>query len=478
MKNYITRRKQFYYSGLLLVVSFAFHFIVHAQKLLECPEPKVSKEYLARMKQQIKNMHSFKTQSGSMQIRVFAHIVENDDGTLAGATPDEILQEIETMKSDFAPADICFVYVGYNRITSTLLNNINVDTHDDEEDLFEPHLMPKCLNIFYTHQIRGKNPASGGGYGGITFSLPNTWCLVANGSLGRHTSSHETGHCFGLLHTFDYDRNGYENINGDDCDDLGDLMCDTKADPYSYRSRDCFSTNSDGDYTGYCTDPNGQNNFSPPYNNIMSYWHHAPESFTLDQRQFMDVNIIAESELEELTTTQNDIFFAGVNHVFEIDFESAKNSITAVGVNKLLQASQTALIAKMVIIGPGFHAKPSVGYTLLKANECSGFSSKAPIAEVQTTQRGQSVVINKIQSALKVYPNPATNYFVLQYTETNLFDAVVNIRNSSGVIIYSIRKSKTKELNEKINISGKAKGVYLIEVVTDTKRITQKLVLQ
>lgn len=477
MKNYITRRKQFYYSALLLIVSFAFHFIVHAQKILECPEPKVSKEYLARMKQQIKNMHNFKTQSGGIQIRVFAHIVENDDGTLDGATPDEILTEIATMNSDFAPADICFVYVGFNRIRSTLLNNINVDTHDDEEDLFEPHLMPKCLNIFYTHQIRGTNSASGGGYGGITFNLPNTWCLVANGNLGGHTSTHETGHCFGLLHTFDHDRNGYENINGDDCDDLGDLMCDTKADPYAYRSKSCFST-SNGDYTGNCTDPNGQSNFSPPYNNIMSYWHHTPESFTLNQRQFMDVNIFDESELEELTS-KDDILFAGVNHVFEIDFESAKNSITAVGTNKLLQISQTALIAKKVIVGAGFHAKPGTGgYTLLKANECSGVSSKTAIAEVQTMQPTQSAVINKIQPALKVYPNPATNYFVIQYSEQNSFDAVVNLRNSSGVTIYSSRKTKIKELNEKINMSGKAKGVYLIEVITDTKRITQKLVLQ
>ena len=41
-----------------------------------------------------------------------------------------------------------------------------------------------------------------------------------------------------------------------------------------------------------------------------------------------------------------------------------------------------------------------------------------------------------------------------------------------------MRKTKIKELNEKINMSGKAKGVYLIEVIAGTKRTVQKLILQ
>lgn len=90
MKNYITIKKQAYYTALLLVISFAFYFTAQAQQPLECPEPKVSKEKLQRMLQYRKNAASSKITSATIQVRVFAHIVSNNDGTLAGATPEDI----------------------------------------------------------------------------------------------------------------------------------------------------------------------------------------------------------------------------------------------------------------------------------------------------------------------------------------------------------------------------------------------------
>ena len=41
---------------------------------------------------------------------------------------------------------------------------------------------------------------------------------------------HEMGHLFGLLHTFE--GSGVENVDGSNCDLVGDLICDTPADPY------------------------------------------------------------------------------------------------------------------------------------------------------------------------------------------------------------------------------------------------------
>lgn len=283
------------------------------------------------------------------------------------------------MQNDFRSGDICFIYVGYDRIKNSKLNHIiEDDDHPDNDELFEPYVINSCLNIFYVDSIRGKNSSSGGKIGGITFELVSKFCLVTNKSLKKHTSSHEVGHCFGLLHTFDHERYGYENINGDDCDDLGDIICDTRADPYAYKGGFCYSSD-DGSYTGYCSDPNGQSNFDPPYNNIMSYWHRDPESFTLGQTQAMDVTIVNESDLSELISTDNYLFsgtyFVGAN------FKSASNTITVVGNCELLQFAQTGLFAKKIVVNAGFHAKPDVGgYTLLKGNECSGFALKSSIA--------------------------------------------------------------------------------------------------
>ncbi len=80
---------------------------------------------------------------------------------------------------------------------------------------------------------------------------------------------------------------------------------------------------------------------------------------------------------------------------------------------------------------------------------------------------------------MKVYPNPSTGAFYLNIESTGMNEAgdvIVKVFNSSGLQIYydilgSIQGSYTKM----INLSGSGKGLYFMQVITDTGSSTFKI---
>ncbi len=80
---------------------------------------------------------------------------------------------------------------------------------------------------------------------------------------------------------------------------------------------------------------------------------------------------------------------------------------------------------------------------------------------------------------MKVYPNPSTGAFYLNIESTGMNEAgdvIVKVFNSSGLQVYyvvlgSIQGSYTKM----INLSGSGKGLYFMQVITDTGSSTFKI---
>lgn len=86
------------------------------------------------------------------------------------------------------------------------------------------------------------------------------------------------GHYFNLLHTHDYE-NGYEYVDGSNCQSAGDFCCDTPADPKLSNS----TVNINCQYIGNSTDLNGDY-YAPDTHNIMSYSRKdCRDNFTSDQ---------------------------------------------------------------------------------------------------------------------------------------------------------------------------------------------------
>jgi hypothetical protein len=450
-----------------------------AQKELPCREPKVSREAVQKLIDSRKKMQN-RMQATSTQVRVYFHICTDNDGASPGATEEQVSKEFQAMQADYAAGGICFVYAGLGYTNSTLLNHINLDTHSDADDLFEAKTIPGCLNIFYLDTIRGENQSSGGRIGGYSFDIPGTFCIVSKASLGGHTSSHETGHCLGLFHTFSTKGFGFENISGSNCGVAGDLICDTNADPYAFNADDddCFSE-SNGFYNGACSDPEGHSNYSPPYTNIMSYWHHSPETFTNDQLGAMSFTIDDDDDIAALASA-NDLTIFQHTYDFGFVYKSAISSITTVGSLEFRQITQTGLFAKKIILSAGFHATPSAqGFTLIRANECNETFVSNITQQTKSDVTKQQLIEANQQASCKVFPNPSSGLFTVQYDSKEKFTASIVVRNMMGQVIYrNTPKEYLNNLNELINISGKTKGIYLVEIIAGEKRITSKVLIQ
>jgi len=226
-------------------------------------------------------------------------------------------------------------------------------------------------------KIGGNNTACSPpcGYGGIALGgIPGTYFLIAKGNIGDGvTVGHEMGHSLGLLHSFEK-AFGYERIDGTNASNTGDRITDTPADPYAYTDTSCFSVNATGClYTGTCSDPAGARNFTPPYNNLMSYWSSGcyPGQF-LTNGQFTNVNSVLNTNaavrncLSVSTVTQTAITVS-----LGFYMNSAINTFNTNG-NVIFNGSvKAALGGGTVFLNPGFRANPSTGQVKITSRPCN-----------------------------------------------------------------------------------------------------------
>ncbi len=153
----------------------------------------------------------------------------------------------------------------------------------------------KYLNIWVVNSI------GGGGGGGIIAGyaqfpfgfgggINNTYGVVIAAPFvraGERTLTHEVGHCFSLLHTF-------QSGCGSNCSNSGDWICDTP--PVTTSSFGCPTTNNTCSNDANGPDPYGTN-VVDMIENYMSY-NGCQNLFTLDQKADM------ESVLNSTSTTQ------------------------------------------------------------------------------------------------------------------------------------------------------------------------------
>jgi hypothetical protein len=109
---------------------------------------------------------------------------------------------------------------------------------------------------------------------------------IAKANVGdKKTISHELGHYFGLLHTFE--TSGELVDRKLNCSTSGDFLCDTEADPFP------FGTLEGCEYVSGTKDPSGTY-YTPPIGNIMSYYPpsckcgFSPGQFTLMTDVFLN----------------------------------------------------------------------------------------------------------------------------------------------------------------------------------------------
>lgn len=346
--------------------------ILFAQAPIFCREGNINAEDELRASQYLSRNQNGRGTSPNFIVRVFFHVFTDDDGTNAAATVEQIASEFDSLTSIYSTSNICFMKVGEDFINNTTINNnFNANT-DSTGSAFTGYKTPNCINIFYLKKIGGTNNSCPPpcGIGGIAFSGPADFCLVAETNIKfRNTVAHEVGHCLGLMHTFNT-RSGIEKISGSNSTTAGDKVADTEADPYSFAGSACYSASSSCNYTGTCTDPDGATNYSPPYYNLMAYWGcgnaRVITSGQLDRcYSFLPTSPKLVPCLS--STAPYVLSSSNVNSGFNI---WTATNISTSGTNTITSSAQAIIGANRVVISPGFRATPTSGYTRIISTDC------------------------------------------------------------------------------------------------------------
>lgn len=385
-------KKNYIYVSVFVLAVFVFTPFINAQNPLPCGNHKIDTiaETKAMQFQKGNATQSAISKNSALVnylVRVYFHIVVNDDGSNAPITPEQIAVEYATLLAGYAPDNICFLNAGTNYVYNTFLNTLFNADNDPEGTFFSPYQVPNCINVFYTQKINGNNNACNPpcGIGGIALGgIPGTFFLVAKSNIGKgSTISHEMGHCLGLLHTFET-VSGYENINGSNATTTGDHLADTPADPYAYNGNNCFSFGTNQcTYTGNCTDPDNATNYTPPYNNLMSYWWSGTDvngfyvncypDLVMTNGQFGRANSFLGSFIPLIgCSSATDVIQTGIAVSSGYYMNSAINTFTTSGSVSFSGSAKATIGGGTVYLKSGFRANPSNdGIVRIEAKPCN-----------------------------------------------------------------------------------------------------------
>ncbi|MEQ8910279.1 MAG: M43 family zinc metalloprotease [Vicingaceae bacterium] len=219
---------------------------------------------------------------------IVAHIVLDSSGN-ANILESDILDNIDFLNQHFEPICVSFEICDFNYVANYQYDSLHEDKERPEirvkNDLKDRINMMFIEGIEEVDGICGKATVGGIGTSGFVNILKS--CVGPS----DYTISHELGHYFGLVHTFE--GSGVELADGSNCETAGDQICDTPADPFvvgdpqeSY-VKDCrfISTKKDANDDFY----------NAHVGNIMSYYECQCE-FTVGQYRKMAETYLNSSQ--------------------------------------------------------------------------------------------------------------------------------------------------------------------------------------
>jgi hypothetical protein len=303
-------------------------------------------------------------------MKVFVHVIADDSGNNVAAGDSSVMRQMENMRQFFAAHNICFILAGYEQINNTDLNNHNVDTESSE---LVPFLIPGLMNIFIHKSLSGND----GNLNGNAYNIPNFFLSVVGSAIqsltNLSTTAHEMGHCFGLYHTFRSTNNGNttENVARSgtckNCEDEGDLLCDTPADR---EVDETVISQTNCVYTGNMVDDcNVPLQMAPT--NIMTYGRRScRNNFTTGQGIRATSFILSTSYLSDAIAP--DVLNIGFNANVSSGrfFALARNSVSInTGSFNISGPALANMNSTVVTLNPGVTLTPSgSGYTHVRTN--------------------------------------------------------------------------------------------------------------
>jgi hypothetical protein len=186
-------------------------------------------------------------------LSVAIHIV-TDSLNQPNITQQQINDGLDTVNHDFAP--ICLRFKICSQDTIYSYKYYRFDKQLETPEVESIYSVANIINVYIVGSIVNPGVA---GFAGPTGNI----AVLSHGCITDYKCwSHEFGHFFSLLHTFDTAA-GSEFVNESNCATAGDLICDTRADIDPAPITNC-------QWTGTNQDANGDY-YTPIIGNIMSY---------------------------------------------------------------------------------------------------------------------------------------------------------------------------------------------------------------
>lgn len=231
---------------------FLSNFTLYSQTECGTPTNTENNDYGAI----IQNRGVFQPNPGPYCINVYFHIVRRTDGT-GGFDTNEVDDLVDLLNNSFNLHNIFIVNAGVSFINNSNHYNVTV-TYSSQNNTINTNLfnnsVNNAVNFYLVNSIKEIAYPNDKYYYGIAQKVESKNFIVINEKALTSTSPHELGHCLNLFHTFQGTATGTsgcaEAIDGSNCIECGDYVCDTPAD------------NNTGNSGGY----------SPDLNNLMSYY--------------------------------------------------------------------------------------------------------------------------------------------------------------------------------------------------------------
>lgn len=286
--------------------------------LHEAPESIAARENrILQIKQQF--AETFQNANHTIQyIPIKAHILRKSDGTggLSLADLNTALVQINRYYINVGSGLQFYLCSAPNYINNTAFYDYD---NTEETALCNANDVNNAINLYFPNSILfGSLAVSGYAYFPSTLSVTNRVFVQAAYAIDTRTLTHELGHYFNLLHTFqsstDVNQTNREYVTRDvmqgaNCATKGDLLCDTPADPYGRDSLSLVGCS----YAGTARDPQGQL-YSPSLSNIMSYYPiSCGNTFTSGQYNRMNDGLLLRTNVSNQYTLNCGPTVTGVN---------------------------------------------------------------------------------------------------------------------------------------------------------------------
>ncbi len=193
-------------------------------------------------------------------VAIAPHIIRRSDGS-GGLPVAQYEQAMVDANLAYANTGIVFYTLGEIDYIDSDAFYLHIDSISEIDAMRTTNPVPDAINIYFTPNLRSSPNTLLCGISAFTFSsvqaiaMSNSCTATAT---NHSTYAHEIGHYFDLFHTHETAFDD-ELVDGSNCEEAGDLLCDTPADPglgtSTVDEQTCAYTGSETDANGDLYDP-------------------------------------------------------------------------------------------------------------------------------------------------------------------------------------------------------------------------------